>query len=119
VDRSKNIRNVAIIALVAAAVQFLPGGSGAADTFSAAIYVVFAGGLLYWASYVYRNNRVALHGLGDQRRALLYGAVLVGVVAVVARARMWQTGFGEFVWFVLLGLVAYTLVALYRFARTY
>ncbi len=115
----KNVRNVAIIALIAAAVDFLPGGSRAADTFSAAIYVLFAGGAAYGASYIYRSNRVALHSLGDERRALLYGALAVGVVTLLARIRMWETGFGEFVWFVLMGLVAYTLVALYRFSHSY
>jgi hypothetical protein len=62
---------------------------------------------------------VAIYSLGDQRRGLLYGALAVGVVAMTARVRMWETGFGEFVWFVLMGLVVYTLVALYRFTRTY
>jgi hypothetical protein len=115
----KNARNVAIILVIAAAVQYLPGGSRGASAFSSALYVAFAGGLVYAASFFYRSNRVALHGLGDQRRSLLYGALAVGAVAVTARVRMWQTGFGEFVWFVLMGLVAYTLVALYRFSRTY
>ena len=32
---------------------------------------------------------------------------------------MWETGFGEFVWFVLIGLVVYTFVALYRYSRSY
>ena len=50
---------------------------------------------------LYREHRVALHGLGDRHRALLYGAVAVGVFAYMARARMWQTGFGELAWFLL------------------
>jgi hypothetical protein len=32
---------------------------------------------------------------------------------------MWETGFGEFLWFVLMLLVVYTLVTVYRYARTY
>jgi hypothetical protein len=32
---------------------------------------------------------------------------------------MWQTGLGELVWFALIGLVVYTLVAVYRYSRTY
>jgi hypothetical protein len=115
----KNVRNVAIIALIAGAVEFLPGGSRVADTFSSALYVIFAAGVVYGARLFYRSNRVAIQSLGDQRRALLYGALVVVVVAVAGRARMWQTGFGEFVWFVLMGLAAYTLLALYRFTRTY
>ncbi len=115
----KNARNVAIVLAIAAAVDFLPGGSRVAETFSSALYVVFAAGIVYGAVYFYRSNRVAIHSLGEQRRALLYGALAVALVMVTARTRMWQTGFGEFVWFVLMGLAAYTLLALYRFSRSY
>jgi hypothetical protein len=115
----KNARNVAIIVVIAAAVLYLPGGSRTASTFSSALGVVFVAGLVYAASFFYRSNRVAIHSLGDQRRGLLYGALAVAIVAIAGRVRMWHTGFGEFVWFVLLGLVAYTLVALYRFSRSY
>jgi hypothetical protein len=115
----KTARNVAILLLIAAAVDFLPGGGRAASTFGAILGVVFAAGLGYGAIWYYRRNRVAIYSLGDQRRGLLYGAIAVGVVTVAAKVRMWQSGFGEFVWFVLIGLVAYTLVALYRYSRTY
>jgi hypothetical protein len=118
-DRMKTARNIAILMLIAAGVDFLPGGGRAANTFSAGLSVAFLGGLAYLLVRLYREHRVSLHGLGDQRRALLYGALAVGVLAVTARPRMWQSSVGEFVWFVLMGLVAYTLVALYRFTRTY
>ena len=52
---------------------------------------------------MYRENRVALHSLGDRHRALLYGAVALGVFASAARARMWERGLGELAWFVLVG----------------
>jgi hypothetical protein len=119
VDRMKTARNVAILLLIAAAVDFLPGGGRAASTFGAVLGVAFAAGLAYAAIYFYRRNRVTIYSLGDQRRGLLYGALAVGVVTVAAKARMWQSGFGEFAWFVLIGLVVYTLVALFRYSRTY
>lgn len=115
----KTARNVAIIVLVAAAVDFLPGGGSAANGFSAALGEAFLVGFALAGGWLYRQHRVSIYSLGDQRRGLLYAALAVGVVTVAARERMWETGFGEFVWFVLLGLVAYTLVALLRFARTY
>ncbi len=115
----KTARNIAILLLIAAAVDLLPGGGRAASTFGAVLGVVFAAGLGYAAIWYYRRNRVAIYSLGDQRRGLLYGALAVGVVTVAAKERMWQSGFGEFVWFVLLGLVVYTLVALYRYSRSY
>ncbi|MFI5009448.1 MAG: hypothetical protein ACHQDY_04150 [Solirubrobacterales bacterium] len=119
VDRKKTALNVAIVLLIAAAVYFLPSGGRIANTFAAVLSVAFTAGLAYMAARLYRERRVDLYGLGDRHRALLYGALAVGVFAVAAKERMWLTGFGEFVWFVLVGLVVYTLIAVYRFARTY
>jgi hypothetical protein len=118
-DRVKTARNVAIILLIAAAVEFLPGGGRVANTFAAILWAVFYGGLGYMGVRLYREHRLDIYGLGDRHRALLYGAIAVGVVTIAAKGRMWQTSFGEFVWFVLIGMVVYTLFAVYRFARTY
>ncbi len=81
--------------------------------------MAFVRRIRYAGLWLYRQHRVAIYSLGDHRRALLYGALGVGVVTLAAKPRMWETGFGEFVWFVLLGLVAYTLFALYRYSRSY
>ncbi len=118
-DRLKTARNVAIVALIAAAVEFLPGGGGVAEAFAATLWVVFAAGFAYFAHRLYRERRVDLHSLGDRHRALLYGAIAVAFVTAAAQPRMWQTGFGEFLWFVLMGLAGYTLFAVYRYSRTY
>lgn len=118
-DRLRIIRNIAIVALIAAAVDFLPGGGRIANAFAAALWVVFAVGFAFFAYRLYREHRVSLYGLGEQHRALLYGAVAVGFVVAAARTRMWQTSFGEFVWFALAGLTVYALLVVYRFSRTY
>jgi len=115
----KTARNVAIIMLIAAAIYLLPGGGRAASTFEAVLLVGFALGVAFLALRLYREHRVVLHSLGDRYRALLYGALAAGVVAVLARARMWQTNLGELLWFALVALVAYALVAVYRYSRTY
>jgi hypothetical protein len=118
-DRAKTARNVAIVVLIAAAVYLLPGGGRAASTFEALLFVAFAVGIGYVGLRVYREHRVALYSLGDRYRGLFYGALALGVVTVAARGRMWQTGLGELVWFILLGIVAYALVAVYRTWRSY
>jgi hypothetical protein len=118
-DRWKTARNIAILLVIAAAVAFIPGGGRAANTFGTILGVAFALGFGYFGLWLYRQNRVDLYGLGDRRRGLLYGAIGVGLVTVTAKPRMWETGFGEFVWFVLIGLVVYTFVALYRYSRSY
>jgi hypothetical protein len=118
-DRLKTARNVAIVLAIAAAVYFLPGGGRAANTFESALWVAFGLGIGYLGLRLYREYRVALHGLGDHHRAMLYGAVALAVFAYMARARMWQTSFGELAWFVLVGLVVYSLLEVYRHSRSY
>jgi hypothetical protein len=118
-DRLKIARNVAIVALIAAAIDFLPGGGRAAEAFAAALWVVFAAGLAYFAYRLYREHRVDLHALGDRHRGLLYGAAALGFATIAAQPRMWQTAAGEFLWFALMGLTVYAFIVVYRFSRTY
>jgi hypothetical protein len=118
-DRLKTARNVAIVAAIAAAVEFLPGGGRAVEAFAAALWVVFAAGLAFFGYRLYRERSVDLHSLGDRHKGLLYGALAIGYVAVAAQPRMWHTGFGEFLWFALIGITVYTLLAVYRYSRTY
>lgn len=118
-DTLKTARNVAIVLAIAAAVYFLPGGGRAASTFESALWVAFGLGVGYLGLRMYREYRVTLHGLGDRHRAMLYGAVALAVFIYMARARMWLTGLGELVWFVLVGLVVYSLMEVYRHSRSY
>jgi hypothetical protein len=118
-DRLKMARNVTIIALIAAAVYLLPGGGRAANTFEALLWVAFGIGIAYLGLRSYRERRVALHSLGDRHRGLLYGGLVGAVFVYAARSRMWQTGFGELVWFALTGLVVYALLEVYRHWRAY
>ena len=118
-DRLKTVRNVAIVLVIAAAVYVVPGGGLAASTFESALWTAFGLGIGYLGLRMYREHHITVHGLGDHHRALLYGAVALGMFAWVARVRMWQTGLGELAWFVLLGLVVYSLLAVYRHWRAY
>jgi hypothetical protein len=118
-DRAKTARNVAIVVAIAAAVYFLPGGGRATATFEAVVRVAFGTAIALLALRQYREHRVALHGLGDRNRGMLYGAIAVGIFAWAARVRMWETGLGELLWFGLVGLAVYALVAVYRQWRSY
>jgi hypothetical protein len=118
-DAPKTARNVAIIALIAAAIFLLPGSGRATEIFEAALAVAFGIAIAFILLRLYREHRIAIHSLGDRHRALLYGAVASAVILVLARARLWQTGFGELVWFVAAGGVGYALAAVYRHWRAY
>jgi len=118
-DRLKTTRNVAIVALIAAAVYLLPSGGQAASTFEALLYIGFGVAIGYLGLRFYLENRVALNGLGDRYRGLLYGALAGGVLMWMSRVRMWQTGVGELLWFVLVGGIVYALVVVVRRWRAY
>lgn len=118
-DRLKVVRNIAIVALIAAAVYFLPGGGRASHTFLGIVYIGFAVAIGYLGLRLYREHRVALHSLGDVYRGVFYGAIAFAVLAYAARARMWESGLGELLWFVLVGAIVYAFLAVYRHWRAY
>jgi hypothetical protein len=118
-DSLKTARNVAIIVVIAAGVYFLPNGGRVANTFESLLWVAFGVGIGYLGLRFYRENRVALHGLGDRHRGLLYGSLAGAMFALTARPRMWETGAGELAWFVLVGLIVSSLLAVYRHWRAY
>lgn len=118
-DRLKIARNIAIVALIAAAVYLLPGGGRAANTAEALLYVGFGVAIGYLGLRFYREYRVTLHSLGDRYRGLLYGTIAGGLFVYMSRARMWQTGVGELLWFVLVGGIVYALVVVFRRWRAY
>lgn len=115
----KNVRNIAIIVAIALAVYLLPGGGRVASTFEAALWVAFGVAIGYLGLYLYREHHMWLYSLGDRHRALLYGAIALAVFAYAARRRMWDTGSGELLWFVLVGCIIYALLEVVRRARTY
>lgn len=118
-ERMKMARNIAIVVVIAAAVYFIPGGGRAAGTFEATLWVAFSIGLGYFGLRLYRESRVTIHGLGDRHRAMLYGGVALAFFAYVARGHMWETSFGELVWFVMVGCVIYAAMEVFRHSRTY
>lgn len=120
-ERLRTLRNIAIVALIAAAVRFLPGGGQVAEAFAAALWVVFGAGLGYFAYRLYRERHLSLYSLGQRHRALLYGGLALGFFTAAAEPRMLhQSTLGEkLLWCVMLGAAVYSLIAVYRFSRTY
>jgi hypothetical protein len=115
----KNIRNVAIILAVAAAVYFIPGGGRDASVASTAVWLIFLATLVWFASIMYREHRVAVYSLGDRRRAIVYAALAVATLTLTATNRLWATGAGSVAWLVLLAAAAYAIIAIAWSARRY
>ncbi len=112
-------RNILIIVAIGAAVYFIPGGGRLASAFTAFLWAMFGLGIAFLGLRFYRENTFRLTALGDRHRGLLYGGIALGLFCYMARTKMWETGFGELVWFVLVGLAAWAFLEVYRHYRSY
>jgi hypothetical protein len=119
-DRNKNIRNAAIVLLLAVAVWKLPGGGTAANTISNIFSVVFLGGLFFFGYRSYMEHRESLFSLEERQRGLLYGALALAVFALAAPSRMWDAGMlGGMLWLAMLGAAGWAIYSVWRAYRTY
>jgi hypothetical protein len=114
---SKNVRNVAIILVIAAIVVVVPGGGTGARVLTQAVALAFLAAIAWFARLMYRERRFSIYALGDRRRAILYVAVGVAAVTLTATHRMWSTSGGSVAWLLLLGGAVYAVVAVVVAAR--
>jgi multisubunit Na+/H+ antiporter MnhB subunit len=112
-------RNVLIILVLAAVVQFAPGGGDTAALVNAILFTLLNVVFVYFGVRFYREHRVDIQSLGDRGRALLYGGVAGIVLALAATGRWLDTGAGTAVWVVLIGGAIAALVAVFRQYREY
>jgi multisubunit Na+/H+ antiporter MnhB subunit len=113
------VRNVLIILALAAVVAFAPGGGTGGGVVLTAVYLLFLAALGWVGSIVYRERRGSLYLLGDGRRALLYGAIMVLAVTLTATSRLWGSPAGSVAWLVLIGSSIYAIFAVIWAARRY
>jgi hypothetical protein len=114
-----NVRNVAIVFVIAALVVLIPGGGTGANVALQAASLAFLASFAWIAFRLYREHRVALYSLGDSRRLILYAAVGVAAVVFTASHRMFATGAGTIAWIALIGGCAYAVFAVVWAARKY
>jgi hypothetical protein len=113
------LRNILIIAVIALAVVALPGGGLAANGILAAISLAFLAAIAWFARRLYAENSMTLWSLTTAHRALLYGAIAVGFMTLVATGRLWESGIGQAVWFGLLALSVFAVIHVWRESRRY
>jgi hypothetical protein len=120
VERGKNLRNIAIIVVLALAVWQLPGGGTAANTIGNLLSLILFAGLVFFGYRLYMEHRATLSDLPDQQRNILYASAGLLVFALVATSRMWDSG-GALIllWFALIGAAAYGFYSVFRAYREY
>ncbi len=119
-ETAKNLRNVAIILVIAVAVWKLPGGGTAANTLGNVFSVLFIAGLFFLGYRVYMERREVILGLEERQRGLLYGALALAAFALIATRRMWDAGgLGAVIWMAMLGASAYAVYSVWRAYSSY
>jgi hypothetical protein len=116
---AKDLRNVAIVLALAAAVYALPGAGFAAGLVVWVLGVAFLGAMAWFAARMYREYQPQLFGLGDRMRALLYGSVGVAVLTVTATPRLWDTPGGTLAWFALVSGAIFGVYTVWRASQEY
>ncbi|MDE3129705.1 MAG: hypothetical protein KGL16_01000 [Acidobacteriota bacterium] len=115
-----NVRNFAVIALIAAVIYALGStGDFALSFLVTVISLAFLAALAWIAARLYREHRIDIDGLGLRRRAIVYVALGVAALALTGTARFTSTGLGTVVWLIVLGGCAYALYAVWRSLREY
>jgi hypothetical protein len=113
------VRNVLIVAALAAAVAFIPGGGTTASVIVTAIALGFLASFAWIGMIMYREHRATLYSLGDSRRTALYAAAAVLAITLTATSKLWATPAGSIAWLVLVGAAVYVGVAVVLAARRY
>jgi hypothetical protein len=113
----KALRNVAIIATLAAIVVFVPGGGTGSSVVGQVLSIAILALLAWFAARFYREQRVALYSLGDRNRAILYSSAGLATLTICASSRLFDSGPGTVLWILLLALAAAGGVHVVRASR--
>jgi hypothetical protein len=116
----RTVRNVAIIAILAVPIAFVPGGGGVADAVLAALGMGFLASIAAAAWQMHRANRLTLDSLPDEQRAVLYGAI--GVIALMiagAGQMLGGGGLGAVIWVTLMACAVVAIIGVWMRANTY
>lgn len=98
----KNARNIAIIALIAAAVVVIPGGGPAVNVILTVIGIAFFAAIALLGYRLYIENRFTLDSIPTRDRAILYVSVAVAFLGFAGASR-----WGVLVFIALLALASY------------
>jgi hypothetical protein len=116
----RTARNVAIIAVLAVPVAFVPGGGGVADGILAALGMAFLASIAGAARQMYRENRLTFDSLPDDQRAVLFGSVGVIVLMIAGAGKMLGGGgLGAVIWVTLMACAVIGIIGVWMRAHSY
>jgi uncharacterized protein involved in cysteine biosynthesis len=115
----QTIRNVAIILLLALAVDVLPGGGEAAAAVLSALTMCFLAAIGWLVYRLYREQQLTLATLTDARRAGLFGAVGAIALLIVGYDEFSGWEGGIVLWIALMAGAVGAIILIWRDATTY
>ncbi len=105
----RELRNVAIIAVLAFVVAVVPGGDNAARAVSAALGIIFLALIAATVWQLYRQQRFTYASLDDQRRTVLVGSLGAITLMIAGADEMTSSGGGLLVWIAVLALAIFLI----------
>ena len=109
-----------LIALVALVLTGLPGGDNALDLLLTALSIAFFTAIALLGDRLFMQFRMALEGLPDANRAILYGSIGLAFLTFCATSRLFDVGGGGVViWLALLGACSYGVYWVWTQYRAY
>lgn len=102
--RTRAVADIAIIALLALGVAFLPGGGAAAEAATTALVIAFLAVMAVAGRRLFLQNTLTIDTLSDRDRGFLYGGIGLLVLMVAGADSMLDTAGGTLLWVGLLAL---------------
>jgi hypothetical protein len=100
--RLRFLRNLAIIAAIAAVVAFAPGGGNGATAVITGLTMCFYAVIVVFLYGIYRENQLTFTALSDGRRTILYSALGVIALLIAGQPKFFDSGGGTLAWILLL-----------------
>lgn len=97
------VRNLLIVALLAAGIAFLPNGGNVSDAVMTAISLAFLAAITWTVFRLVRANGYLFDSLPENRRVLLCAGAGLVVLMVAGAGNLMRTGPGTIAWLALLG----------------
>jgi len=114
----KTARNFAILALVAAAFAFLPGGSSTVSVILTLLTIAFLSVIAFAGYRLYREHRFTLESLEQHLRLILYASIGLAFLAFAAYPRL-VPGPGILVFIGLLAIASFGAYWVFTQSRKY
>jgi hypothetical protein len=115
----QTVRNVAIIAALAAAIDFLPGGGSAAAAVMSTLTLIFLAAIAWFVYRLYKEQQLTLATLSDARKAGMFGAAGAIALLIVAYDEFSSWSGGVVLWVALMAACVAAIFLIWRRAANY